>query len=181
MLMGWVLVANALPELPAFFFFGALLRTLGMNTLLLTAAGALGARIYAFAVGQAGLCWCTHSWPAGISVEGSLCRWKGQWHMQCPTGVVESTASSCSTVGHRRFCLPAAMQRWQARCTTTTNPDSIFISCTTHPWWLPLQLLPTLGLRWAVLIESMHAITYACGWSGKQQAAASPHASLSAM
>lgn len=75
MLMGYVLMANALPELPAFFFFGRILATLGMNTVLLTAAASLGVRIWAYA------------------------------------------------------------------------------------------LLPRIGLHWVVVIEGLHAVTYACGWS----------------
>lgn len=51
-LQGWVLMANALPELPAFFFFGRILSTLGMNTVLLAAAGTLGLRIWAYSVGE---------------------------------------------------------------------------------------------------------------------------------
>ena len=49
--MGAILSANALPELPAFFFFGHILSALGMNTVLLTAAGTLGLRIWAYTVG----------------------------------------------------------------------------------------------------------------------------------
>ena len=48
--MGAILTANALPELPAFFFFGRILAALGMNTVLLTAAGTLGLRIWAYSV-----------------------------------------------------------------------------------------------------------------------------------
>lgn len=49
--MGHCLIANALPELPAFFFFGRILGALGMNTVLLGAAAALGARIWLYSVG----------------------------------------------------------------------------------------------------------------------------------
>ncbi|PSC76656.1 major facilitator superfamily domain-containing 6-like [Micractinium conductrix] len=76
LLMGAVLTANSLPELPAFFFFGAIMQALGMQTLLLSAAAALGLRIWAY------------------------------------------------------------------------------------------SLLPAVGLRYVVLLETLHAITYACGWSG---------------
>ncbi len=31
----------------------------------------------------------------------------------------------------------------------------------------PMQLLPRIGLKWIVPIEALHAVTYACGWSGK--------------
>ena len=49
-MQGWVLMANALPELPAFFFFGRILHALGMNTVLLAAAGTLGLRTWAYSV-----------------------------------------------------------------------------------------------------------------------------------
>lgn len=48
--MGAVLTANALPELPVFYWFGALLHLLGMHTLLLLSAGALGLRLLAYLV-----------------------------------------------------------------------------------------------------------------------------------
>lgn len=31
-----------------------------------------------------------------------------------------------------------------------------------------MQLLPRIGLHWLVVIEGLHAVTYACGWSGGQ-------------
>lgn len=49
-LMGYVLLANALPELPVFYFFGAILRSVGMDTLLLASTAGLGLRIAAYAV-----------------------------------------------------------------------------------------------------------------------------------
>lgn len=52
--MGYVLTANALPELPVFFFFGDVLRLLGMHTLLLLSAGALALRLLAYLVGLQG-------------------------------------------------------------------------------------------------------------------------------
>ncbi len=48
--MGYVLAANALPELPVFYFFGAILHLLGMHTLLLLSAATLGLRILAYLV-----------------------------------------------------------------------------------------------------------------------------------
>jgi hypothetical protein len=36
------------------------------------------------------------------------------------------------------------------------------------PCRLPPQLLPRLGLHWVVPIEALHAITFACGWSGER-------------
>lgn len=51
-LMGWVLMANALPELPVFYYFGNILHVVGMNTLILSAAFCLALRIAAFTVRQ---------------------------------------------------------------------------------------------------------------------------------
>ncbi|EFN59197.1 hypothetical protein CHLNCDRAFT_50056 [Chlorella variabilis] len=87
MLMGCILVANALPELPAFFFFGSILAALGMNTVLLAACATLGLRVWAYSVGT---CW--------------------------------------------------------------------------YHYVVPL-LLPSINLNWIVAIETLHAVTYACGWS----------------
>lgn len=49
-LMGAVLLANALPELPVFWFFGSILRTVGMDTLLVASTVTLGLRIGLYSV-----------------------------------------------------------------------------------------------------------------------------------
>lgn len=46
-LMGFVLLANALPELPVFYFFGSILRAVGMDTLLITSTFFLAVRLAA--------------------------------------------------------------------------------------------------------------------------------------
>ncbi len=66
--MGYVLTANALPELPVFYFFGGILHTLGMHTLLLVSAGTLGLRILAYLVrGPTGgaMTWAEWQWAVG--------------------------------------------------------------------------------------------------------------------
>ncbi|KAL4431140.1 hypothetical protein ABPG75_006396 [Micractinium tetrahymenae] len=50
LLMGAVLTANALPELPAFFYFGRILSAIGMYTVLFTATATLGLRIWAYSL-----------------------------------------------------------------------------------------------------------------------------------
>ncbi|KAL4423566.1 hypothetical protein ABPG77_004606 [Micractinium sp. CCAP 211/92] len=50
LLMGAVLTANALPELPAFYYFGSILSAMGMYTLLFTATATLGLRIWAYSL-----------------------------------------------------------------------------------------------------------------------------------
>jgi len=47
-LMGFVLLANALPELPVFYFFGSILRAVGMDTLLITSTFFLAVRLALF-------------------------------------------------------------------------------------------------------------------------------------
>ncbi|GAB4822224.1 hypothetical protein N2152v2_009270 [Parachlorella kessleri] len=91
-LMGYVLAANALPELPVFYFFGSILQLLGMHTLLLLSAGALALRLSAY-------------------LEGAPAKDVGAWE------------------------------------------------------GIPPRLLRPWGTWWVLPIETLHAITFAAGWS----------------
>lgn len=62
-LLGWVLLANAVPELPVFYFFGQILKRVGMDTLLMLSTLGLGLRIGAYAVS-----WLCLQIPALIAI-----------------------------------------------------------------------------------------------------------------
>lgn len=100
---------------------GRILATLGMNTVLLTAAASLGVRIWAYAV---------RHWERLLDVDCV------QW------GKRAAVPNPCELIG------------------------PLIGPCLAVP--APSQLLPRIGLHWVVVIEGLHAITYACGWSGGQ-------------
>lgn len=135
MLMGCILVANALPELPAFFFFGSILAALGMNTVLLAACATLGLRVWAYSVGT---CWYHYVVPLVLLIMACTAGTDGRGSArgEGPVGVP----------GSRRSCLTDAPPLGPA----------------------PPQLLPSINLNWIVAIETLHAVTYACGWSGEE-------------
>jgi hypothetical protein len=111
--MGWVLTANALPELPVFWYFGSILSVCGMETLLLLSTLGLGLRLLGYPVSD-----------ASRHVAGGL------------RGV------------HGMDCMP--------------EPSFSVQYCPLCPTF---QLLPLVGL-WAVIpLETLHALTFAAGWS----------------
>jgi len=109
-LMGWVLLANALPELPVFFFFGDILRAVGMDTLLLGSTAVLSLRIAAYSL---------FNTPTNNNID-------------CAADVNCAGASS-----------------------DVFKTDSL----NTFGFQMPLSI------HWIYLIETLHAITYAAGWS----------------
>lgn len=106
-LMGWVLLANALPELPVFYFFGTILRVVGMDTLLLGSTAVLSLRIAAYSL-------------------------------------FNTSTMDCTV---------------DLNCTGASRDISI-IGDSLHS----LGIQP-LSVRWIYAIETLHAITYAVGWS----------------
>jgi hypothetical protein len=109
-LMGWVLLANALPELPVFYFFGTILRVVGMDTLLLGSTAVLSIRIAAYSL-------------FNTSSTDTV-------HTSTTNSILNTTTGS----------------------SLSTNNNSIFG-------------FPPLALHWIYLLETLHAITYAVGWS----------------
>lgn len=108
-LMGCVLLANALPELPVFYFFGTILRAVGMDTLLLGSTAVLSLRIAAYSLFN-------------------------------------------TSTNNNRDCTA------DLNCSSALNV--VFKNESLHIFGFP-----PLSMQWIYLIETLHAITYAVGWS----------------
>ena len=84
---------------------------------------------------------------------------------------------AAASLGIRIWAYAVRRSSRLAGCCLVLLPLPMHGSCTTQPQQhsiaqsaspCPLQLLPHIGLHWVVPIEALHAITYACGWSGGQ-------------